>query len=136
MTRLSSGSKIYQLIMQQSEHNLPQVVSQSVMKRFDYIFPKYLVKAAKSWFGFRNSVCKIFKLSSEMKIVQQGRKRSRKDHQTLLQNSRYFVNYLPGNPLIDIETGYHRPRQKLKLFRGSFSKKRSHLYGKLVIIKD
>ena len=77
------------------------------MKRFDYIFPKYLVKAAESWFNFRNSVCKIFKLSSEMKIVKQGRKRSRKDHQTLLETVAILRIIFQAYSSADIETGYY-----------------------------
>ena len=94
------------------------------MKRFHYIFPKYLVKAAESWFHFRNSVCKIFKLSSEMKIVKQGRKKSRKDHQTLLETVAILrIIFQAYSSSADIETGYYFYASTNSFLAGVFQRK-------------
>ena len=83
--------------------HLPLGVSESVKKRFDHIFAKYVVKAAKSWFGLRNSFCQISELSSQMKM---SKKEVERRLPNTSRNSRHFVN------LTDKETEYH--------FSGSF----------------
>ena len=117
-----------------TQFTLIKVVSESVMKRLDYIFPKYHVKAAESWFGFRNSACKIFKLSSEMKIVKQEGKRSRKDHQTFLETVAILWIIFQAYSSTDIETGYNFSPRRIS-FQRDFSKERRHLQWNPAITK-